>query len=51
MLGIRRWFGTGFKSREQMEVEEQARIDEINEERKLQGRKPLDEKKIRKEVR
>jgi hypothetical protein len=42
VAGIRRWFGTGFKSREQVEKEEQQRLDEINEERRVKGKKPLE---------
>ena len=40
--GIRRWFGTGFKSKEEVEKEEQQRRDEINEERRVKGKKPLE---------
>ena len=39
--GIRRWFGTGFKSKQEVEAEEQEKLDEINEERRLKGKKPL----------
>ncbi|KAK3710094.1 Ski complex subunit Rec14 [Vermiconidia calcicola] len=39
---IRRWFGTNFKSAKELDAEEDARLDRINEERRLQGRKPLD---------
>lgn len=39
--GIRRWFGTGFRSKQELKVDEQAKLDELNEERRIQGRKPL----------
>lgn len=39
--GIRRWFGTGFKSKQEVEAEERERLEEINEERRLKGKKPL----------
>ena len=42
LLGIRRWFGTNFKSAKELDAEEDARLDRINEERRIQGRKPLD---------
>ena len=42
IAGIRRWFGTGFKSKEEVEKEEQQRRDEINEERRVKGKKPLE---------
>ena len=39
--GIRRWFGTGFKSKQEVEAEERERLEEINEERRVKGKKPL----------
>ena len=40
-LGIRRWFGTGFRSKREIEEEEEERLERINEERRVKGRPPL----------
>lgn len=46
--GIKRWFGTGFKSKERLQEEEDKQYEIWNEERQARGMKPL-EKPERKE--
>jgi len=41
MLGIRRWISTGFKTSKQVEEEATAKLERINEERRMRGAKPL----------
>ena len=38
---IKRWFGTGFKSKQETQLEEEKKFDEMNEILKQRGQKPL----------
>lgn len=40
-VGIKRWFGTGFKSTEEMELEEEERYRVYNEELRIRGEEPV----------
>ena len=40
--GIKRWFGTGFKSKEEMEVEEDKKYEIYDEELRVRGKKPIE---------
>jgi len=40
--GIRRWFSTSFKSRQELEVEKDEFYDKYNEERRIQGKEAVD---------
>ena len=42
MIGIRRWFGNGFKSQKQVEAEDAEALEARIEERRAQGKKPLE---------
>ena len=44
-VGIRRWFGNGFKPQEQVNEEEAEALDARIEERRAQGKKPLEKPK------
>ncbi|KAK5112170.1 hypothetical protein LTR85_011603 [Meristemomyces frigidus] len=39
---IKRWFSTGFKSKQEMEVEKDQQYEVYNEERRLRGSNPID---------
>ncbi|KAK3114987.1 hypothetical protein LTR53_006116 [Teratosphaeriaceae sp. CCFEE 6253] len=39
---IRRWFGTGFKSKQQVEQEEISRHEQLNEELRIRGKRMID---------
>ena len=47
--GIRRWIGNGFKSQRQVEEEEERNLDARIEERRAQGKRPM-EKKVEKKL-
>ena len=40
-VGIKRWFGTGFKTSQEVEVEEEGRMAQVNEELRLMGKMPV----------
>lgn len=42
MLGIKRWFGTGFKPQAEVEAEKDKQYEIYNEELRLRGKKPVD---------
>lgn len=49
-VGIRRWFGNGFKPQKQYEQEEAEALDARIEERRAQGKKPLEKpRKVKEE--
>lgn len=42
VIGIRRWFGNGFRSQKQVEEDEVSALEARIEERRAQGKKPLE---------
>jgi hypothetical protein len=43
--GIKRWFGNGFKTKEEVEQEEIEKYNEYNEALRVMGRKPIERPK------
>lgn len=42
---MRRWFGNGFKSQLEVEVEEEQKFEDMNEDRRIRGLKPMERPK------
>lgn len=43
---IKRWFGTGFSSKEDIEIQKDEQYKKLNEELRLRGKRPLDREKV-----
>ena len=41
-VGIKRWFSNGFKAKDEIDAEKDARHQHLNEERRIRGQKPID---------
>lgn len=46
MTGIKRWFGTGFASKQEIENQKDEQYKKLNEELRLRGKRPLDREKM-----
>jgi len=46
MAGIKRWFGTGFSSKEDIEIQKDEQYKKLNEELRLRGKRPLDREMV-----
>ena len=40
--GIKRWFGTGFKSKQELELEEEKKYEIYDEEMRIRGKRPIE---------
>jgi len=47
---IRRWFGTQFKSKQEVTVEKQVELEEINEQLRASGKQPMSQETIDKKL-
>lgn len=45
--GIKRWFGNGFKSKQEMEADEDNQFEVWNEELRVRGKKPIEREEPR----